>query len=131
MKINSKKSMKETSIKTNDDIKPAMDGDNNWYLIFKTIGFFFVLFVIFILANFHLGTAEKFEEAKADDFVGMFVSKILFSFIPAAFFWIIGFLIGKYLLKIKFKLTKKIRLIEITLYLVFSVIFSLISMLRS
>jgi Kef-type K+ transport system membrane component KefB len=95
------------------------------YLIIKIFLFLCVTMLMYFLTNFYIGTAESKKEVIENEFWEYLFGKILCIFIIATFFWVIYFLIERYVFKIKFKIAKKIRTIEIILYFVFSIIFTL------
>lgn len=95
-----------------------------WYLIIKTIVFVIVVMVIFVITNFQLGDdnydIDYFKDCYWEVLLGKFAIAFVISLIPYSLSLFIERLTG-----VKYKIAKKIRIIEPIIYLILSIVFTL------
>jgi len=94
-----------------------------WYLIIKGFVFICVVMGIYFITHFTLGVPEGIEYFKDVFFESLFLKSAI-AFVPSFIIYLVSLLFEK-LLHVKYKIAKKIRIIEPIIYLILSIVFTL------
>lgn len=95
-----------------------------WYLLLKTIVFVITVMGIYFFSHISIGTSEDRVPFYQKIFWSFLVESSLITFILSIVPYSIGLLIER-LTGVRYKIAKKIRIIEPIIYLVLSVVFTL------